>query len=251
VLVRDGLLDVGQPAAVPEWQSEGDPRRAITLDQLLQMTPGLRFAEDYLDDGISDTIKMLFRPGADDMGAFAAALPLDHAPGTVSNYSSGTSNIIARIVRDIIGRDDACAAFLRGEIFDRIGMAHALPKFDRAGTWIGSSYCFATPREFAKFGLLYMRDGTWEGHRVLPEGWVDYGRTPATSQPTDSPRGYGAHWWLLDHDDVGTFFASGYLGQYIFIVPALDVIVVRNGETPAAMRPNVVELARRIIDVFR
>ncbi len=251
VLVRDGRVDIAQPAVVPEWQSGGDPRARITLDHLLQMTPGLRFAEDYVRDDVSDVIKMLFRPGADDTGGFAANFPLDHTPGTVSNYSSGTSNIIARIVRDIVGHDEAYAGFLRREIFDRIGMTTALPKFDRSGTWIGSSYCFATAREFAKFGLLYMRDGVWDGARILPEGWVDYARTPAAAQPTDTPRGYGAHWWLLDHDDLGTFFASGYLGQYIFVAPALDVIVTRNGETSAASRPNVVELARQIIDVFR
>lgn len=250
VLVRQGRLSVAQRAAAPEWAGGGDPRAAITLDQLLHMTPGLRFAEDYVDDAASDVIKMLFRPGAEDTGAFAASYPLDHPPDTVSNYSSGTSNIVSRMIRDIVGPHDAYGRFLRTELFDRIGMASATPKFDRSGSWIGSSFCFCTPRDFAKFGLLYLRDGVWNGQRILPEGWVDYARTPAPAQPTDSERGYGAHWWLL-RDDLGTFFASGYLGQYIFLVPALDLIIVRNGETPAERRPHVVSLVQRIIDAFR
>jgi CubicO group peptidase (beta-lactamase class C family) len=250
VLVRQGRLSVAQRAAAPEWAGDGDPRAAITLDQLLHMTSGLRYAEDYVDAEVSDVIKMLFLPGADDTGAFAAALPLDHAPDTVSNYSSGTSNIISRMIREIVGRHDAYGRFLRAELFDRIGMASATPKFDNSGSWIASSYCFCTPRDFAKFGLLYLRDGVWNGQRLLPEGWVDYGRTPAAAQPTDTDRGYGAHWWLL-RDDLGTFYASGYLGQYIFLVPALDLIIVRSGETPAERRDHVVARVRQIIDAFR
>ncbi len=250
-LVREGRLDVSKPAAVPEWQGEGDPRAAIALDSLLHMTSGLRFCEDYVDEQISDTIQMLFRGGAEDTAAFAASFPLDHEPDTVFNYSSGTSNIISGIVKRIVGAGDEYLAFLRRELFDRIGMRSADPRFDGSGTWIGSSFCFCRPRDFARFGLLYLRDGVWEGKRVLPEGWVDYGRTPAPVQPEEEDdRGYGAHWWLLN-DDLGTFFASGYFGQYVFLVPPLDLIIVRNGNTPEERRTHVVELVRRITDLFR
>jgi Beta-lactamase class C and other penicillin binding proteins len=250
ILVRQGRLSVPMSAAAPEWAGNGDPRAAIRLDQLLHMTSGLRFAEDYVNAEVSDVIKMLFSPGAEDTGAFAAAFPLDHVPDTVSNYSSGTSNIISRMIRDMVGPHDAYGRFLRAELFDRIGMASATPQFDRSGSWIASSFCFCTPRDFARFGLLYLRDGVWDGQRLLPEGWVDYARTPAPVQPTDTEHGYGAHWWLLG-DDLGTFFAAGYLGQYIFLVPALDLIVVRNGQTPAERRQHVVALVRRIIGTFR
>ena len=248
--VRQGRLAVDLPATVPEWQGDMDPRAAITLDALLHMTSGLRFCEDYVDDQVSDAIKMLFRPGADDMGAFAALFPLDHTPDTAFNYSSGTSNIISAIVKRAVDNQEDYAAFLRRELFDRIGMTSAAPRFDQSGTWIASSFCFCTPRDFAKFGLLYLRDGMWDGERILPEGWVDYGRTPAPVQPADDESGYGAHWWLLG-DDLGTFFASGYLGQYIFLVPALDLIIVRNGHTPAERRPHVLDLVRQIIELFR
>ncbi len=252
VLVRNGRLDVTARAPVPEWQAPGDPRAAITLDQLLHMTGGLRFCEDYVNEQVSDVIKMLFRPGADDTGAFAATLPLDHEPDTFFNYSSGTSNIVSRIVRDVVGAGDAYPSFLRGELFEPIGMTSAEPRFDKAGTWIGSSFCFATPRDFARFGLLYLRDGTWDGRRILPEDWVDYGRTPAPVQPDDDDRdwrGYGAHWWLWK-DGLGTFFASGYAGQRLVLVPALDLIIVRSGNTPVERAPHLNALIRRIIDLF-
>ncbi|MCH8949040.1 MAG: serine hydrolase [Chloroflexi bacterium] len=250
VLVRDGKLDIAAPAAVPEWQEPGDARAQITLDSLLHMTSGLRFAEDYVDAGVSDVIEMLFQPGADDTAAFAAAFPQDHPPDTVFNYSSGTSNIISGIVKRIVGAGDEYVEFLRRELFDRIGMTTATPTCDNSGAWVASSYCFATPRDFARFGLLYMRDGVWDGQRILPEGWVDYARTPAPRQPAEDERGYGAHWWLWE-DGLGTFLAGGYVGQMIYVVPALDLILVRNGNTPVERRLHMVRLHRQIIDLFR
>jgi len=252
ILVRDGGLDIHTPAPVPEWQSPGDRRAAITIDQLLHMTPGLRFREDYVDDGVSDVIKMLFRPGADDMGAFAAAYPLDHEPDTVYNYSSGTTNIISAIVKRVVGgTEEAYRDFLRRELFDPIGMRGAEPRFDASGTWIGSSFCFCTPRDFARFGLLYLRDGVWDGRRILPERWVDHARTPAPVQPPDEAgRGYGAHWWLY-HDDLGTFFAGGYAGQLIMAVPALDLVLVRNGNTPQEKTPRLRAIVHDLIELFR
>lgn len=249
VLVRDGRLEVAAPAPVPQWQAADDERSRITLDALLHMTSGLRFAEDYVNDDTSDVIKMLLRPGYDDMAAFAAAFPADHPPDTVFNYSSGTSNIISGIVKRIIGGGDQYLAFLRRELFNRIGMTSATPKFDRSGTWIASSYCFCTPRDFARFGLLYLRDGVWDGERILPAGWVDYARTPAPVQP-EGEHGYGAHWWLLN-DGLGSFAANGYAGQHLVLVPPLDLIIVRNGDTPAERRPQVWAMLRRIIDLFR
>ncbi|MGB2695595.1 MAG: serine hydrolase [Dehalococcoidia bacterium] len=250
ILVRDGRLRVDERAAVPEWQGAGDARSAITLDALLHMTAGLRFREDYVDDRVSDVIKMLFRPGADDMGGYAAAFPADAPPDTVFNYSSGASNIVSRIVREIVGSGEAYVSFLRRELFDAIGAKSVRPRLDTSGTWIASSYCDATPRDFARFGLLYLRDGVWDGTRVLPEGWVDYGRTPGPVQPDEQDRGYGAHWWLRK-DDLGTFYAAGYVGQYLMLVPALDLIIVRNGDTPAERRPHVMKMFRTIIDMFR
>ena len=250
LLAREGRIEITGAAPVPEWHSPGDGRAAITLDALLHMTSGLRFREDYVDDSVSDVIKMLFRPGAEDMGAFAASFPLDHAPDTVFNYSSGTSNIISGVLSRAAGAGDACVAFLRRELFEPIGVTTAEPRFDRAGNWIASSFCACTARDFARFGLLYLRDGTWDGRRILPEGWVSYARTPAPAQPLDDYFGYGAHWWLF-RDDLGTFCARGYQGQYLFLVPALDLVVLRLGQTPVERAPYVFDYMRRIIALFR
>ena len=124
-------------------------------------------------------------------------------------------------------------AFMRERLFDPIGMRSPIPKFDTAGTFIGSSFCFATARDFARFGLLYLRGGIWEGRRLLPEGWVDYARTPTFQQPGGAPDGpYGAHWWL-DMAGPGSFSANGYDGQFTVCVPDLDLVVVRHGASEA------------------
>ncbi|MCF6329695.1 MAG: serine hydrolase, partial [Henriciella sp.] len=103
LLVRDGRIDIHAPADVPEWQGMGDLRKEITLDQLLRMSSGLKFTEDYVDAGVSDVIEMLFGEGKDDVGAFAASFPAEHAPGTAWSYSSGTTNIIARCAARALG----------------------------------------------------------------------------------------------------------------------------------------------------
>lgn len=250
VLVRDGRLDVSAPAPVAAWQGADDPRRQITVQQLLEMRDGLDFVEEYTVDGPSDVVTMLFGDAQDDVAAYAMARPLAHPPGTVWNYSSGTSNILSRIVGDIVGGgEDGMRAFLRDELFDRIGMASVDPRFDAAGTFLASSYVYAPALDFARFGLLYLRDGVWEGERILPEGWVDDARLPR-SYDDDEGRWYGAHWWALD-DDLDTFWANGYEGQCIMCVPPLDLIVVRLGKTPEEKKANLKQWRADITDAFR
>jgi CubicO group peptidase (beta-lactamase class C family) len=193
ILVRDGKLDIHAPAGVPEWSEAEDPRRGITLDQLLRMSSGLHFTEDYVDGESSDVIEMLFGSGRADTGAFAAELPLAHEPDTVWSYSSGTSNIVSRIAGDVVGRGEEYLEFMRRELLEPLGMTSAIPKFDHAGNFIGSSFLFCTPRDFARFGFLYLRDGVWNGRRILPQGWVDYART---ATPAADRGEYGAHFWL-------------------------------------------------------
>jgi CubicO group peptidase (beta-lactamase class C family) len=125
-------------------------------------------------------------------------------------------------------------------------MASATAKFDAAGTFVGSSYVYATARDFLRFGLLYLRDGVWGDQRILPPGWVEYARTPT---PRSDDLTYGAHWWI-DHHPPGTFSAHGYEGQYIYVVPARDLVVTRLGKTDAEIRPNVEAWIARIIDCF-
>jgi CubicO group peptidase (beta-lactamase class C family) len=244
LLVGDGRLEPSQPAPVAAWSS--DERATITLDHLLEMRDGLDFVEDYVDDRVSDVIEMLFGAGSDDVAAYATGRPLLHPPGAVFNYSSGTSNIVARIAGDAVGGGvDGMRSFLRDRLFAPIGMTSADPRFDAAGTFIGSSYVYATARDFARFGLLYLRDGVWAGQRILPEGWVDHGRRLRSIDP-ENGRGYGAHWWVVADDEHETFWASGYHGQMIVCVPALDVVLVRCGRTDASLGPNLYDWRARV-----
>jgi CubicO group peptidase (beta-lactamase class C family) len=248
VLVGDGRLATDEPAGVVAWQEEGDPRRAVTLEDLLDMRDGLAWAEDYVDAGISDVIEMLFGSGQDDVAGFAADRELAAPPGSRFNYSSGTSNIVSSLVADVVGRGEAYEAFLRHGLFAPIGMTSARPRLDATGTWIASSYLYATARDWARFGLLYLRGGMWEGRRLLPEGWVDHGRRVRSVDEEDGDL-YGAHWWV-EHDDLGTFTARGYEGQSIAICPALDLVVVRLGRTPEERKEAVARWRADVVATF-
>ena len=249
ILVGEGRLDLDAPAAVPEWSGAKDPRGAITLQQLLEIRDGLDFTEDYVDAGVSDVIEMLFGAGTDDVAAFAANRQLLAEPGVRFNYSSGTSNVVSGIVGREVGPGATYEGFLRDRLFAVIGARSARPTFDAAGTWVASSYVYATARDFARFGYLYLRDGVWNGMRVLPEGWVDHGRRPRSVSEEDG-RVYGAHWWVWG-DDLGTFWASGYEGQSILVCPPLDLVVVRLGKTGDEGDEQLRAWRGAMIDAFR
>jgi CubicO group peptidase (beta-lactamase class C family) len=185
------------------------------------MSSGLAFREEYADAANSDVIPMLFGEGKDDVASFAASYPQQHEPGSVWSYSSGTSNIISGVIARLFGNDGAAyERYMRERLFDPTGMTSAEPRFDAAGSWIGSSFCFAIARDFAKFGMLYLRDGVHRGQRILPEGWVEYSRTPSPSNPE-----YGAGWWLdLERPEV--FYAIGIRGQTIAVDPEHDLTFV-------------------------
>ncbi len=238
LLVLDGALDVKAPAAVPDWS--GDGRSAITLDQLLRMSSGLEFAEVY--GPLSDATAMLFE--SHDTVALPMAKPLQHEPDTVWSYSSGTSNIISWIVRRAVeqreGSWEAYATFPRRRLFDPLGMRSAVIEPDTGGTFVGSSFMYASARDWARFGQLHLQDGVWEGQRLLPEGWVEY----VSAATKGAPKGeYGAHWWTnagapADVADrrfpslpTDTFQASGFQGQAVVVIPSRELVVVRLGMT--------------------
>lgn len=255
ILVQAGKLDPTQPIPVREWP-DGDPRRRITIDQMLRMVDGLRFreAEDlgggsvrYYPPEESDVIPMLFGEGKHDVAGFAATLPYLAEPEARWNYNSGASNLLSRLVAETVGGGaDGMREFMHGELFDPIGMKTAQPRFDEAGNFIGSSQCYCSARDFARFGLLYLRDGVWDGHRILPEGWVDYSRTPSEQ----SGGLYGAHFWVIP-GSLGLFQCNGAEGQRVLISPKLDLLVVRLGKTAPAKVGNVVEYCKSLVDVFR
>lgn len=234
MLIADGALELDAPAPVPEWQEPGDPRSTITLRHLLQMRSGLEWVEDYVDGGISDVIEMLFQGAKDDVAAYAVAKQLEAAPGDVWKYSSGTTNIISRILGDIISpgvtgseREIRTRAFLRNRLFGPLGMESAEPKFDPAGTWIASSFVYATARDFARFGQLYL-DG---GRDLLSAEWVAESVRSHATDP-ESGQGYGLQWWTTP-GPVAMFSANGYEGQRIQVAPHSGVVMVRLGKTEA------------------
>lgn len=248
ILLDAGGLELDAPAPVPEWQAPGDPRRAITLEHLLTMRDGLDFVEDYVDDRVSDVIGMLFGAGAADTAHFAADRPLAAPPGKRFNYSSGTTNVLSGVVARLLGPGDPYRRFLGDRLFGPIGAASAVPTFDEAGTWVASSYVHATARDFARFGLLYLRGGRWDGRRLVPARWVDLARLPRSVDPTDGAL-HSAHWWV-DDDGRGTFRASGYQGQSITVCPALDVVLVRLGKTPTERYPDLARWRAELLDAL-
>jgi CubicO group peptidase (beta-lactamase class C family) len=238
ILVRQNKIAIKAPAAVSEWQTAEDSRHSITLDQLLRMSSGLQWVEAYAERPISDVNIMLFlKP---DMGAYAASKPLAVKPDTLWCYSSGTTNIICRLIREKIGSREAYWDFPRRELFNKLGMKSAIWGTDATGTFVGSSYLYATARDYARFGMLYLNDGVWQGERILPEGWVAYSITPTPAAPKGE---YGAHFWLNRGGDskaisrlypqlpADAFFARGYQGQIIAIIPSRKLVVVRLGMT--------------------
>lgn len=231
VLVGEGKMSLADKRLTARWRR--DERRDITLEDLLRMRSGLEFSEVY-DDPASDATRMLFVLG--DAAAFAAAKPLAAPPGTLWNYSSGTSNILSRLVRDILG-DAAYPGFPRRALFEPLGMDSAVLEQDAGGTFLASSYMFATARDWARFGQLYLEDGVCAGRRLLPEGWTRF-----CASPTPQSQGrYGAHWWLKLHDSLGgqtaaaerlpqdAFHACGHEGQVLSVIPSRRLVVVRLG----------------------
>ena len=197
ILVHEGLVDLNSPPPVPEWAGEGDARAAITLDQLLRMSSGLAFDETYAVG--TDVMRMLSQEP--DAGAFATEMPLEHEPGAHWSYSSGTTNLLSRMIRRVVGGSTQDHyLFAQENLFLPLRASSFRLEPDASGTFIGSSYSYATARDWARLGQLYLQDGTWEGRRILPEGWVEYSRTPTPNNPR---RNYGAHFWVNAEPEPG------------------------------------------------
>ena len=228
-LVEEGRLNPDQLAPVPEWSDDADPRHKIQVRDLLAMRDGLAFVEEYEIGQTSHVIEMLFGDGQDDMAAFTAALPLAHEPGTFYNYSSGTTNILSRVVADLVGYGDDYRRFLGRRLFAPIGMASAVATFDTSGVFVASSYVHARALDFAKFGLVYLRGGEWEGRQLISREWAATAQVPLS---VEVPSGHFYSWnWYVTGDAHGTYWASGYEGQMISVVPALDALIVRFGHS--------------------
>jgi CubicO group peptidase (beta-lactamase class C family) len=247
-LVDEGRLDPDQLAPVPEWRDEDDPRHQIRLRDLLAMRDGLGFVEVYDVGQTSDVIEMLFGQGKEDVAAYTARVALAHEPGTFFNYSSGTSNVLSRIVADIVGYAKEYRDYLECRLFSPLGMSSAEATFDEAGVWVASSFVHASALDFAKFGLLYLRGGEWDGTKLISREWAATAQTPL-SLDEESGSFYSWQWWVTG-DQYGTYWASGYEGQMISVVPALDALVLRFGHTPAEHYPALYAWRARVLDVL-
>lgn len=249
MLVADGLLSVDDAVDHPAWRHPGDPRGTITVGHLLAMRPGLAWREDYVDRGSSDVMTMLWGDGRGDTAAFTASFPLAARPGTRYLYSSGTSNLLSwRAGRAVAasGRyPGGMAQFLDDRLFGPLGMTSPVPKFDGAGTWIASSYCFTSARDLARFGALYLGDGMVDGRRLLPEAWIE--RSRRGQGVDDEGWDHSEHWWRLPGRDDLTF-ANGFAGQYLFLSPEHDLAVVRLGRSEPDQRDEVVRLLLEVIE---
>lgn len=230
-LVRQGLLRPDQAAPVEAWQTPGDPRRQITIEQLLRMTSGLSITET--NSGLDDVTRILYTTHS--MASAAIGARLKHQPGSTYYYCSGNTLILSSIIRDLTGGTaTAVRNFAQTELFDPLGMTRTGYEYDAEGTPIGSTYLVSTARDLARFGLLYLHDGELPSGRVLPEGWVELSRT----QTLDSE--YGAGWRPASskaaaqrfgmHDvPADCYFAVGFMGQYVVVIPSCDLVIVRMG----------------------
>lgn len=236
VLVRQGRLSVTQPVGAPEWAAAGDPRARLTIEDLLRMQSGLDARED--DSATSPVARMEFvGQAAADMAGFAARHPAKQPPGQRFEYTSANTIILDRLLGQTIGGGPAgFRAFAEREVFAPLHMSNVTLEFDGAGTFVGSTWVYAPAREFARFGQLFLNDGVApDGGRLLPEGWVAWSRRSTLGAP------YGAGFWTNDGPDPlaakrvaagfpkDGFYASGNLGQRIYIVPSQRLVVVRFG----------------------
>ena len=247
---QQGLVSIDETNLFPEW--EGDERAKISVNDLLHMSSGLYFLEDYADPTSSVT-QMLFN--SRDMGARAAQEPLEHEPGTHWAYSSGTTNILSKLLRQRIeaaGMDYHSYPAL--ELFNKIGLRRPTFETDASGTFIGSSFLYATARDWARLGELYRNDGVWGNTPILPKGWVDYARAPAL----DSTPYYGAQWWL-NQDQMrlpgmakDIFFMGGHDSQYVIVVPSKNAVIVRLGlnRPPASFETDILPLIQGIYNAL-
>ncbi len=235
LLIEDGRLSLDDTLDWPGWP-DGDPRGDITVEQLLHMSSGLAFSEDYA--GADDATLMLFTQN--DMAAYAASKPAAAPPDTVWSYSSGTTLILSRLLIEVLGSPEAVQAYARERLFVPAGMLSAVLEQDGAGTPVGSSYVYASARDWARFGQLYLNGGEIGGRRILSPEWTAWVQQPAPADPTAN---YGGQFWLngwrspdrarrsMADLPPDAFSAIGHNGQTVMIIPSLDVVIVRLGWT--------------------
>ena len=253
MLVSQGKLDLYAAADVPQWQGEGDPRSKITLDQLMRMSSALDFNETYGVD--TDVSRMLSIEG--NAAAFASQKKLKSEPDSQWSYSSGTTNIIAAIVKRAIGGDfQQYYDYAQSQLFEPLGIHSAQLETDASDTFIGSSYFYASTRDWAKLGQLMLQNGLWNGKQILPDHWVGYSSTPTKTQPDNI---YGAQFWLNADPQSpekqrkwpsvpsDAYFMAGFQSQYVVMIPSEQLVVVRMGFTKPGEESGIEHLVSGVV----
>ncbi|MBR8538243.1 serine hydrolase [Carboxylicivirga sediminis] len=224
ILVKDGVLTVNQPVTINDWPT--DERQYITLNNLLQMSSGLKWNEDYSKTSLTDVSRMLYLES--DMSAYASSVKSEVSPDSVWRYSSGTTNIISGMLRWCFDEYQDYYQFPRKRLFNKLGMQHSLIETDAVGNFVGSSYGYCSARDWARLGMLYLNNGVWQGEQILPEWWVQYATTPARQ----SNGQYGAQIWLnasqqhMPDLPADVYFFNGYRGQRVTVMPSMNMVVV-------------------------
>jgi len=233
LLARDGLVRPEEPAPIAAWRSPGDPRAAITVKDLLQMSSGLRFTRDEPHDtwehAVADHVYVYFE--AINVFDFSIDRPPEFPPGTVGRYRNCDPLAIGYIIKQIVtGRGEQYLSWPQRALFDRIGIRRQVLETDIHGNFILTGYDYGTARNWARLGLLYLRDGVWQGTRLLPEGWAGLVSRPAPAWPRPE---YGGLFWVNGAGDYelprSAYSMAGAGEQRVFVVPSHDLVVVRLG----------------------
>ncbi len=254
ILVNQGLVKLDDPAPIKEWQQPGDPRAQIRVRDLMHMSSGLDFTNLSLNGAATFRRENKhMRVYFDGLNVFQHSIdnPLKDPPNTKWRYQNSDPLTLGKIVRDKVeARGDSYLTFPQRALFDRIGVRSAVLETDAWGNFIMSGFDFLSARDWARFGLLHLHDGMWEGQRILPEGWTKFVATPA---PADPSYGYGGMFWINRGrawagvpDDA--YRADGAMGQYTMIIPSRDVVIVRMGPSPGNSSRYFAELAKRLLE---
>ncbi len=254
VLVEQGELSVEDPAPVAEWSDPDDPRSSITILDLLRMSSGLDFNNYGLGNPNSLTTENHhFRIYFDGIDVFrhAVSFPLEAEPGARWEYLNSDPLTLGKIVRETVeARGDDYHAFPWTGLFDRIGIKNAVLETDAWGNFILTGYDYMSARDWARFGLLHLNDGMWEGQRILPEGWAELVSAPAPAHPSD---GYGGLFWLnaggaYDRMPPDAYWPAGFMGQNTVIIPSRDMVIVRLGPSPGGFAPYLNKVVGDLLD---
>lgn len=251
ILVGRGQIELNGKSGIEGWGDRDDLRADVTIEHLLHMTSGLEFNEGYENAPISDVNFMLMT--ARDLPEFAAAYPVTAEPGSTWSYQTASPVLLGRVIRNSFERDEDYHHFPQRALFNKLGMTNAHYQMDGGGTYVGGAFLYATARDWARFGRLYLNDGLVNGERILPEGWVRFSTTP--TEASMKSNAYAAQFWLnakskhhwMPAVPEDAYAARGHYGQAVVIIPSYDLVVVRMGQSYAS---SSWDLERFLVDVL-